>query len=431
VLNPFDDEVQDGDEAMTGNSNAWAQSSNWRASNPHDELPESTERELPTDILTRSVKVLPQADFSNNFSNWGAPAPDAFSDPFSGFSNGFDKSSSKKLQNELPPLSMTLAPLPSVNITHPQTVPLHFSRSTSFYSTSSHTALVELLISHFKADISVDYNCESEKISGISQSSGGKQCSWAVSVFSCNKENKLLVEFKRTFGCCFAFRQFYNSCVASPMVAKHICDYATSAPAQEELPLSNMCDFGGDLPPLGFGSDLVGLDDELPGPGQGCVDPLNRAMELLQSQYVDEQRSGALSLLHLTRGEMGQDMVERLISGFCSMNLLQSMDSDVARHACEVLENLCANTLNCEGAGAKIWQGMLHHMMNILDSPDSLSTRKCKRHVAKALQVVTASRCCEIPSALRTQYVSILREYTKHAELSPSINATLMQLRVN
>lgn len=448
VLNPFDDEEQDGDETMSGaNSNAWAQS-NWRASAPQD-LPEPTERELPSDILTRSVKVIPQQGGSDFSNNWGAPAPD----PFSGFSNGFDGDpfgSSKKLGGELPPLSMTSmtssapAPLPSIN-TALQGVPLHFSRSTSFYSNSSQTSLVELLVSHFKTVPQVDFDCEGEKISGISQSSGGKQCSWAVSIFSCNPESKLLVEFKRTFGCGFAFREFYSSCVASPMVAKHISNLAcANAPAatampQDELPLGNMCDFGGDLPPLDFGGlgddlggDLCGLG--LPGlGGLGNVDPVDRAMELLRSKFVDEQRSGAQSLVLITRGVMGQDIVERLISGFCSMKggLLQSMDSDVARHACEILENLCKNTLSCESSGAMIWQGMLHHMMNVLDSPDSLSTRKCKRHVAKALQIVTASRCCEIPSGLQNQYLSILREYTKHNDLSPSINATLHQLKVN
>lgn len=433
VVDPFaDDRHDNNDEMMRGSSNAWSQST-WRASAPlMDELPESTDRDMP-EGLTRSVAVMPSAQ--ENHFDWGAAA-----DPFAGGFPGLNQKTQKGLGKELglPPLSMSL-PTPSFSSTSLGAVPSHFSRSTSFYSNSSHEALFKGLVDYFEVSDKCDHICEDNKIVGIAQGGSGESCSFVVSVFHCNPDNRLLVEFRRTFGCCFAFRQFYDTAAASKSIAQHITNFVTNAPAPAPLMDLNCL---GDLPPLGDLGDLSGFDDlpgaagGLPGlPGLG-FDPLAHALSLLQSKYVMEQREGAAAVLNITKGKMSAATADRLIAELCSRNLLQSMDSDVARHACEVLENLCCADQPGQDADAdvirrKVWQSLLDHMMNVLDSPDSLSTRKCKRHVARALQAVTATSPCEIPSQSRAQYVSILREYRSHSQLSDSINATLHQIGVN
>jgi hypothetical protein len=351
-----------------------------------------------------------QAEWSDPF---GAAA-DSFvpADPFSGF-GGPEKLTSKRQSQGLRPLTMTSLPSSTFNSTPLEPLPTRFASSTSFYTTCSHDIFISTLSNILEGNDNCDFNCENNKIVGITHAPG--ESSWTVGLFQA--DNRLAVEFKRTFGCPFAFRQFYNYVVTTPAIATIISEFFTSAPSSSSLGLLD----ASDLPPL---DDLPPMDSEL-----GGEDPLANPVALLKSQFVVDQREGAMEILSLTKDAdtVRAADADRLVGELCDLNLLLAGDSCVARNACELLENLCcADSLDF--IRSKVWKLLLDAMMHVLDSPDSLSTRKCKRHIARAMQAITAAGNCQMPPEKGDQYESILRAYTKNPHLSAPITATLEQI---
>jgi hypothetical protein len=325
--------------------------------------------------------------------------------------------------------------------------PNYFAKSTSFYTREgvSHDDLLRELSIALTNNANADhtFSKRDQQISGMAYGSAehSEGCSWMVSVFKpkcTTRAGCLLVEFKKTFGCAFAFRQLYFDTATA--VGGLITAFVTSPPCAPKPALDldmdmldcsqlpPLCDLP-PLAPLGGGSDLPPLPalSELGSVGFGCTNAtdLEASFALASSRYFSEQQDGLLSLLRIAQSPMDVCVAGKMVDLLrvpCHP-LLLSVDSTVSRHSCHLLETLCADPELCP----RVLIELLDKMMAILDSPDSLASRKNKRHMAKALEIATKTS----PTCARhfpPQYVQVLKTFQDSEQLAGSISNILAQL---
>jgi hypothetical protein len=212
-----------------------------------------------------------------------------------------------------------------------------------------------------------------------------------------------------TFGCPFLFNDFFTRISSNEHVKQHITEFCGQPPQ----PIPSLLDL--DLPDLPMGD--FGDDDMF---HFNPAEEVERCVLLLESEFLDDQRDGAQALLVMSRDDQQVDALCGIVGVLARKNMVQSADVSIARRACETLENVCK--VESAAVRMQVGQNLMEQVMLVLDCPETLSTRKCKRHLVAALEYVTLS-FTELPEKL----LSLLHVFPKHAEFGASISKTLSQ----
>lgn len=291
-------------------------------------------------------------------------------------------------------------------------VPQHFQRDTSIISShSTPQDLFNNLGSALSQDCNVDYE-HSERdhqINGIVFESG-QNASFEVNVFQA--EQGILAEFKRIYGCAFAFHAFYCRIVEEPTFKAHIKAFITQSPIPfNNIPLALELL---DNPPMDLSDPLF----DLPTCGS-FEEQVGSAVDMLKSQYVEDRKDGVCELMRLCRSDQANvKAFLQVVGALAHGELLLSNDTEIARNSCEIVEIVCKAASEMH---EKCIETLLAHFECVLDAPDSLLTRRCKYHLIKSLEVLSKSCAHKIPA----DWVDILKPYESNAVIRESVGAIL------